>query len=596
MFFLSPKTYHLKPTQKGFTLVETLVGIFIFSIISLGIYQGYLNILELAKAARVKGLAALVANQQLEIAHNLAYEEVGIVSGIPSGVIPREQTVTAGNVSFDITTTVRNIDQPFDGTIGGNPNDTSPADNKLVEVAVACATCKNFNPLIVTSTIAPKNLEGLSTNGALFVQVFDDSGVAIADANVHIENNQANPPIIIDETTNNDGMLQIVDVPPGNFAYEITVTKTGYSTAQTYLIDPLNNPNPLPPHSTVAAGQVTQISFAIDLVSEFEIRSITNLCAPVASVPFNLLGAKTIGTLPTVYKYDQDFTTSAGGQKNVPSLEWDTYNFTVTSATHDIAGTIPLLPIALSPGATQNVSLIMAPKNPKALLVIVKDGVTGLPLADATVQLTKSGYDETQITDRGFLRQTDWSGGVGTGANQFSASDVSGNIDHLTLPGELTLKKIIDQYQTPGWLESATFDTGSASTTYYNLSWSPINQPPDTGASSLQFQLASATSTSNPFNYLGPDGTTNSYYNLIDTNINAIHNDDRYLRYKLFMSTASSTLTPSLSDISVTYGSDCLPYGQVYFDGLATGVYSLVVSKTGYQNYSNDNVSIGLDW
>ena len=132
MFFLSPKTYHLKPTQKGFTLVETLVGIFIFSIISLGIYQGYLNILELAKAARVKGLAALVANQQLEIAHNLAYEEVGIVSGIPSGVIPREQTVTAGNVSFDITTTVLNIDQPFDGTIGGNPNDTSPADNKLV--------------------------------------------------------------------------------------------------------------------------------------------------------------------------------------------------------------------------------------------------------------------------------------------------------------------------------------------------------------------------------------------------------------------------------------------------------------------------------
>ena len=586
----SHKRAYYASSLTGFTLVETLVGIFIFSIISLGIYQGYLNILELAKAARVKGLAAMVANQQLEIAHNLAYEEVGIVSGIPSGVIPRGQTVVAGNVTFAITTTVRNIDQPFDGTIGGNPNDISPADNKLVEVEVACATCKNFNPLIVTSTIAPKNLEGLSTNGALFVQVFDASGVAIVDAEVHIVNNQVNPPINFYETTNNDGMLQIVDVPPGNFAYEITVTKTGYSTAQTYLIDPLNNPNPLPPHSTVAAGQVTQISFAIDRVSEFAIKSITNLCAPVASVPFNLLGAKTIGALPTVYKYNQNFTTDSSGFKNIPGLEWDTYNLSQSSATHDIAGVIPLLPIALSPGATQNVSLIMAPKNPKSLLVIVKDGVTGLPLAEATARLSKSGYDESKITDRGFLRQTNWADG------SFTAIDLGGNIYRPTPPDELYLKQIIGLYQTPGWLESSTFDTGSASTTYYNLSWLPGSQPVETGADSVKFQIATATSTANPFDYLGPDGTAGSYYTLADTNINAVHNDDRYWRYKLFMSTASTTLTPNLSDISATYGSECLPYGQVYFDGLATGVYTLEVSKTGYQNYSNDNVSVGLNW
>ncbi len=588
------------PPRAGFTLVETLVGIFIFAIISLGIYQGYLNIIELAKAARVKGLAAMVANQQIEIAHNLAYDDVGIVSGIPLGVIPREQTVVSANVSFLVTTTVRNIDQPFDGTIGGTPNDTSPADNKLVAVEISCDTCKNFNPLIVTSTIAPKNLEGSSSNGALFVQVFDANGVVIEGAEVHIENNQASPAIIIDDTTNNDGMLQIVDVPPGNFAYEVTVTKDGYSTAQTYLIDPSTNPNPLPPHSTVAAGQVTQISFSIDELSIFEINSITNLCAPVGSVPFNLLGAKTIGALPTVYKYDQDFTTNASGAKSLPDLEWDTYNFTISSATHDIAGTIPLLPIALSPGTTQNVSLIMAPKNPKSLLVIVKDAVTGLPLSEANVQLTKSGYDESQVTDRGFLRQTDWVGGDGqsifTDTTKYFAGDAGGNIDYAINAGQVSLKNILGAHQTPGWLESSIFDTGATSTTYYNIDWLPGDQDPETGVDSVKFQLATATSTSATFDYVGPDGTAGTFYNLADTNINVGHSNERYLRYKLFMETASTTLTPSVSDVSITYGSECLPYGQVYFEGLDTGVYTLDVSKTGYQDYSNSNVSVSQNW
>jgi prepilin-type N-terminal cleavage/methylation domain-containing protein len=35
--------------KKGFTLVETLVGIFIFTILSLAIYQGYLSVLDLTK-------------------------------------------------------------------------------------------------------------------------------------------------------------------------------------------------------------------------------------------------------------------------------------------------------------------------------------------------------------------------------------------------------------------------------------------------------------------------------------------------------------------------------------------------------------------
>ncbi|MEK7552735.1 MAG: carboxypeptidase regulatory-like domain-containing protein, partial [Patescibacteria group bacterium] len=246
-------------SSSGFTLVETMVGVFIFTLLAAGIYRGYLNILELARVARVKGLAVLVGNQQLEIIRNLPYESVGIVNGLPSGLVPRDQTVLAADVSFQITTTIRNVDDPFDGTIGGAPNDLSPADQKLVEVLVACNSCRNLEPLAVTTTIAPQNLETASGNGALFIKVFDANGLPVTQADVRVENTQANPVIIIDETTNNDGELQLVDVPPGNFAYAVTVSKSGYSSASTYPTDPEVNPNPLPPPATVAVGQVTQI-------------------------------------------------------------------------------------------------------------------------------------------------------------------------------------------------------------------------------------------------------------------------------------------------------------------------------------------------
>ena len=82
--------------------------------------------------------------------------------------------------------------------------------------------------------------------------------------NGHIENNQQAPSIVIEDTTNNDGLLQIVDAPPGVEAYEVTVSKSGYSQDHTYTVGAPENPNPSKPHSTVAIQQLTELSFAID--------------------------------------------------------------------------------------------------------------------------------------------------------------------------------------------------------------------------------------------------------------------------------------------------------------------------------------------
>lgn len=581
---------------KGFTLVEALVALGILAIVGVGTLQvfGKLSAVVRVSGEKIDGTA--LANEQIEIIRNLPFTDVGIVSGIPSGKIPRDQTLTRDNHRFLVTTTIRNVDDPFDGTIGGTPNDLSPADYKLVEVRVSCQDCQHpGTPLVTTTTVAPKNLETASTNGALFIRVFDASGVPIQNASVHVENHQHNPAIIIDELTNINGELQIVDAPPGVNAYEITVTKDGYSTDQTLLPGAPGNPNPSTPHVTVILQEVTQVSFSIDRLSTIHVSTTTDTCAPVGDVDFHLTGAKLIGTSPDVPKYSADHLTNGTGELSLPDMEWDTYALTMTDATQELQGTIPLLPLSVAPNATQDLHLTVKPKNPQSLLIAVKDSATLLPVSDATVKLEKTGFAQTLTTGRGFLKQTDWSGGSGqeifTDASRYASDD--GSVDVTTIPGQITLKNVFGAFAASGELLSSTFDTGTSSN-FYNLTWQPQSQAPETGADSVRFQIAT-NSDQTTWDFLGPDGTNTTYYTVSETNINALHNGDRYLRYKLFLQTADTTISPVISDVAFTFTSSCVPSGQALFDGLTNGTYTATIEKTGYQTVV-ENLDITDAW
>ncbi|MEO8637881.1 MAG: prepilin-type N-terminal cleavage/methylation domain-containing protein [Candidatus Taylorbacteria bacterium] len=582
--------------SRGFTLIEMLVGIAIFTVIFISIYQVYVSLFSFISLNQYKILALNLGNEQIEIARNLAYSDVGVVDSIPDGKIPHIQSLNRGGKAFTVTTTIRNIDLPFDGTIGGSPNDLSPADNKQIEVEITCPTCKNLSPLTLTATIAPKNLETASTNGALFIKVFDANGIALAGASVHVVNAVPNPDIVIDDVTNTSGMLQIVDAPPGVEAYEITVTKTGYSSDRTYLTGASGNPTPSKPHATVLLGQVTQVSFSIDRTSVVSMKSVTPLCVPVPDVHFTFSGSKTIG--PGVLKYSANLATNGSGTYTNNALEWDTYTIVGTDATNDIVGINPLNPVAVNPGSAVDVSLTVVPVNPKSLLVTVKDSATELPVTGATVTLTKSpSYDSEQITGSGYINQTDWSGGSGqdlfTDPLQYMGSD--GNIETSSPGGEIKLKNLFGTYKTSGTLESSTFDTGSPSN-FYNLKWIPTDEPIPAGPNSVRFQFASTSTL--PFSgweYKGPDGTSGTYYTSSNTSLSSVHTGDRYARYKVFLSTDDTAFTPNISDIAFTFTSECTPPGQVVFSGLASGTYHVSVSKSGYSTSELD-IPVTLSW
>ena len=494
----------------------------VFLLFAIGIYGGVSLVFKVVYSSRLRILETALMAEQLELVRNLPFDSVGIINGVPSGVLPYTTTTVRNGVTFVLITTVRNIDDPFDGTVTSTPADTAPADYKLVEISIICQSCFQQEPVVLSTRVSPRGLEGASQNG---------------------------------------------------YSSDYTVSSTAAV------------PNPSKPPSNIVSQMLTEISFQIDRVGTLNLSTVNQSCVAVASVPFSAHGEKVLGASPLVYKYSDNITTNASGAYTFSNVEWDKYHFAVTGITYDIAGSIPMLPIDMTPGLTQNATMIMANKNGNSLLVQVKDAGTGLPLSDATVRLYDSpSYDETKTTGVGYLRQTDWSGGSGQAnyTNLTKYFDDSGTIDRNSPVGDLKLKKVGGDYLTSGWLESSAFDFGGA-VNFNNITFLPNSQPAQAGANPITFQIATANTTSpSQWNYLGPDNSSSTYYTATNTIINATHNGDQYLRYKVYLNTVDEDYTPTLSEVAFTYTNSCSPPGQAYFGNVPSATYDLDISRTGY--------------
>ncbi len=263
--------------QKGFTLVETLVGVGVLMIIIIGLYGAFQLGLKVVAQSKARITATALANQKIEIAKNLPYSQVGTVSGIPSGSITETENITRNGVEYTVKTTVGYVDDEFDGTA---PADVLPNDYKIVRVKV---TWPGFlgGELNLVTNVTPQGLETSEGGGNLLISVFDALGAAIPQANINIVNDETDPVISVNYQTNNDGQYLVAGAPSSTAAYQITITKSNYSTDKTYGTEEVINPEK--PHTTVIEGRLTEISFSIDQESTFNIRTLS----PWGSDSFN---------------------------------------------------------------------------------------------------------------------------------------------------------------------------------------------------------------------------------------------------------------------------------------------------------------------
>jgi type II secretory pathway pseudopilin PulG len=387
--------------RSGFSMVETIVAIGVFSIFFASIAFILQQVLENVGTARVRAVALSLGQEKMELIRNLPYTNVGTIGGIPNGPIQQIENIIINSTAFTVTTSIFYIDDPFDQSA---PTDPIPADYKRVRVQVTWGGLfPSRLPVTLVTNIVPKGLESNPGGGTLIVQVLNSQGLPVSNSNVTITNTLVTPNINVSTLTNANGMVVIPAAPACITCYNISVTKAGFSTDRTYTSSEVANP--LQPPPTVIEGSVIQVSFSIDQTGSLSISSRSSQetgYLPLTNVIFALRGTKIIGHDTQdnpVIKYSQQFTTG-GGTVGIPNLEWDTYTVDLTDSNYTMAGSTPLNPISVLPGVYNIPMTIVAdPKFASSLLVTVKDTMNQLVSSVAATLLNNtSGVELTKIT------------------------------------------------------------------------------------------------------------------------------------------------------------------------------------------------------
>ncbi len=408
-----------KKIKSGFTLIEVLIGIVILAMIIISLYSLINFTLKTIWESKAKITATQLANQKIEIARNLNYADTGTIGGIPAGPIPSTETVWRNNIEYTVDTQVIYVDDPFDGTQGGDPDDTLNTDYKKIRVEVSWNYRLHHKPVLLISNIVPVGLESSVGGGTLKILVYNAYGAPVPQANVTIINTDVEPDINIETVTDSYGYVILPGSTESTEGYEISVNKTGYSTDQTY--DSTSElPSPEKPHASVFENQTTNISFSIDLLSNLNLILQNESEIGLSGVEINARGGKTIGfdagELP-VYKFNQNFTSNFLGQITLNNIEWDSYNFILPQdSVYNISETIPIQPFDVLPNTTTDIVLTLAPQSAQSALIIVKD-INNQPLNNAVVHFYTSNplYDNTLITDEsGQVYFTPWIEAIST--------------------------------------------------------------------------------------------------------------------------------------------------------------------------------------
>ncbi len=395
----------LNRKKTGFTLIEALVFLFIFSVIVVTFYSVWVVGTNQILLSKNRLMALALANEKMEILRNMSYDDIALTTSNPPGILLQNETVTRNNQTFNVLTQISKIDDPYDGTLGGNPNDTNFVDYKLVKITVSWND--GTQRVSLSSRFVPSGIEQpVPGQGVLVINVTSDKagGVPVANSTVRVVNSELG----FDETHSTDGFgrLMLVGLSESIKKYEITLTKSGYETISTLAPYPEGPYNPpAHEHASVIAAAVNVIDIFQNQLANLNVKTVDYLGNSVANIDYHLKGGRKLGINPNppndeVYSIDESFETNSSGEKNHSGISpGNNYEFTLEETGYVIIGIDSVMPFSLIPGETKTLTVKVSPNNVTAILIQVKDSTSELPIEGANVQLTKDGgYDVTIVT------------------------------------------------------------------------------------------------------------------------------------------------------------------------------------------------------
>ncbi|MDB5175660.1 MAG: hypothetical protein JWM81_518 [Candidatus Saccharibacteria bacterium] len=317
----------MSQNERGFTLVELVVGITILSMASIGFFGLLISLTQSALVAKRQAVALTMATSQMEYLKSLPYNNLAVVGGaIPAtSPLPAQSTKVTNGEKYITKTSISYADDSFDGC-GSYPTlalktqycrnypapasapatDTNPADYKDVSVVVT-----DESGLVLASVdtnISALVAETASNTGAIFVRVVDASGNPVEQSAVNITNTATTPAVNVNDTTDQNGIVIFYGLPPStaSYRYVITASADQYSTLTT--IAPSGSLQPTYPSQNLIAQNSSFVTMAIypQGQNSLIIETTDTSGAPLTNAKVYVKGGykKYTGTVDTTYYYD----------------------------------------------------------------------------------------------------------------------------------------------------------------------------------------------------------------------------------------------------------------------------------------------------
>lgn len=266
-----------KNYKLGFSFVEALIVIAIAVTIFGALFVTFTHSFELLAHAKAKTTATTLANNRMEYFRSLPYDDVGTVSGIPSGTIPQNSTTTMNNIVFHERVLVEYVDDPADGLLTATTTDSNgiPADYKRIKIELTWTIKEQTQSIALVSNIVPRSIETTDGGGTVRVNVLDADSAPLAGAQVRLMNNTTTTTIDVIKMTDGTGTALFSGAPAAS-NYEVVVTGTGYSTDQTYEVT-VANPNPVTSPFSVLEADISTVTFQIGELSDLDIAAYSSV-------------------------------------------------------------------------------------------------------------------------------------------------------------------------------------------------------------------------------------------------------------------------------------------------------------------------------
>jgi prepilin-type N-terminal cleavage/methylation domain-containing protein len=246
--------------EEGFSLIEVVMAMFIFALVSTGIMYSLLSILAVSRDSRAR-----------QVASNLAAEEIDLARGVNdvvNGLVPETKVRELNGDTYTITRRVEWVTDTASALKCG----ASPSGDKLqykkVNVEVTWDNMRTTSPVRADTVVNPTERVNDPLKGTILITVLRSDGTGAQGVAVSASpslGSAVNP-------TDALGCAFALKVNPGT--YTVNLSKSGF-------VDEKNVAVASKAGVVVTAGSTMSLSFQYDNAARY------SLSVPVAAAPTN---------------------------------------------------------------------------------------------------------------------------------------------------------------------------------------------------------------------------------------------------------------------------------------------------------------------